>query len=54
MLTKKGLKVLAAHIRMIMDPEKRLNAAVAVSSAFIEMDPRFDADKFFKECNVNG
>ena len=52
MLTKKGMQVIAKHIRTMMNPEQRLNAAVAVAAACAEMNPRFDSQKFFEACNV--
>lgn len=51
-MTKKHFEALAKHIRMILDPHVRLNAAIAVSAACQESNPRFDCNKFYKACGV--
>ena len=51
-MTKKHFEALAKHIRMLMDPTQRLNAAVAVAMACKEMNPRFDIGRFYSACGV--
>lgn len=51
-MTRKHFQVLADYIRAIMDPHVRLNAATAVASACKELNPRFDADRFYAACGV--
>ena len=51
-MTKKHFETLAKHIRMLMDPHVRLNAAVAVAAACQEANPRFDYEAFYKACGV--
>ncbi len=51
-MSRKHFESLAKYIRAIMDPHARLQAACAVASACAEANPRFDTDKFFKECGV--
>ena len=53
-MTKKHFESLAKHIRMILDPNVRLNAAVAVAAACMEANPRFDCSKFYRACGVEG
>jgi len=52
-MTRKHFQVLADNIRTILDPHVRLNAAVAVASACKQMNPRFDADRFYTACGVD-
>mgnify|MGYP003348447661 FL=1 len=52
-MTKKHFEALAKHIRMILDPHVRLNAAVAVAAACQEANPKFDYERFYKACGVN-
>lgn len=51
-MSKKHFETLAKHIRMILDPHVRLNAATAVASACKEANPKFDPQRFFKACGV--
>lgn len=51
-MTKKHFQTLAEHIRMIMDPAMRLNAAVAVASACQAMNPNFKPDRFYRACGI--
>lgn len=51
-MTKKHFEALAKHIRQLMDPAQRLNAAVAVASACQEMNPKFDCKRFYAACGV--
>ena len=51
-MTRKHFQVLADSIRTILDPHVRLNAAVAVASACKQMNPRFNADRFYAACGV--
>ena len=51
-MTKQHFEALADSIRGIMSPEARLQAAVAVASAALRFNPRFDADRFYKACGV--
>ena len=51
-MTKKHFEALAKHIRMILDPVARLNAAVAVAAACQEANPKFDFDLFYRACGV--
>lgn len=51
-MSKKHFAALTKYIGSMMDPTARLNAAVAVASAFIEVNPRFDFQKFYKACGV--
>lgn len=52
MMTAKDFKVLASKISQMMDPVMRLNTATAVASACMEINPRFNPDKFFDACNL--
>jgi hypothetical protein len=51
-MTRKHFESLAKHIRMILDPHVRLNAAVAVAGACQEANPKFDLDRFYVACGV--
>jgi hypothetical protein len=51
-MTKKHFVALAKHIRMILDPHVRLNAAIAVAAACQEANPKFDFDRFYVACGV--
>ena len=51
-MTRKHFEALAKNIRRIMDPQVRLNAAVAVAAACQELNPRFDHETFYKACGV--
>jgi hypothetical protein len=51
-MSRKHFEALSKYIRGIMDPHSRLQAAVAVASACIETNPRFDFNKFYKACGV--
>ena len=51
-MTKKHFEALAAHIRVILDPDHRLSAAVAVASAARDTNPRFDTNRFLQACGV--
>ena len=51
-MTKKHFVALAKHIRMILDPNVRLNAAIAVAAACQEPNPKFDFDRFYVACGV--
>lgn len=53
-MTRKDFELVAEYIRSIMDPHARLQAAVAVGSAFKISNPRFDQDRFFRACGVSG
>lgn len=51
-MTKKHFDALAFHISCILNPVNRLAAAVAVAAACIQMNPRFDTNRFFIACGV--
>lgn len=51
-MSKKDFKTIAESIRMMMDPTARLNAAVAVASACVKLNPRFEILEFFEACGV--
>jgi hypothetical protein len=51
-MTKKHFETIAKHIRTIMDPHARLNAAVAVAAACYEVNPKFDYNRFYAACGV--
>ena len=51
-MSKKHFEALAKHIRQILDPHVRLNAAVAVAAACQEANPKFDYDRFYAACGV--
>lgn len=51
-MTKKHFEALAKHIRMILDPHARLNAAIAVAAACQKANPRFDFERFYVACGV--
>lgn len=51
-MSKKDFETIAESIRGMMDSTARLNAAVAVASACVKLNPRFDTQKFFEACNV--
>jgi len=53
-MSKKHFETLAKHIRMILDPHVRLNAAVAVAAACQEANPKFDYERFYAACGVQG
>ena len=50
-MTKKDFEMLAKHLRSMMNVDQRLAAAVAVASAAAELNPRFDAQRFFAAAN---
>ena len=51
-MNKKYIEAITKYINSMMDPTVRLNAAVAVASACVEVNPRFDFQKFYKACGV--
>jgi len=51
-MTKKHFEALADSIRGILDPHARLQAAVAVASAALKFNKRFDCDRFYAACGV--
>lgn len=51
-MTKKHFEAIAKHIRTILDPHVRLNAAVAVAAACQEINPKFDCARFYAACGV--
>lgn len=51
-MTRKDFVILAEEIRKLAGRQARLNAAVAVAAACARVNPRFDQDKFFKECGL--
>ena len=51
-MSKKHFAALAKHIRMILDPHVRLNAAIAVAAACQEANPNFDYERFYQACGV--
>ena len=51
-MTKKHFETLAKHIRMILDPHVRLNAAVAIAAACQEANPRFNSERFYQACGL--
>ena len=52
-MTKKDFEILAKNIRQMLDPNMRLNAAIAVASACMEINPRFKPETFYKACGVS-
>lgn len=52
-MSKKDFKTIAESIRTMMDPTARLNASVAVASACVKLNPRFDTIRFFEACGVS-
>ena len=51
-MSKKHYEMLAKHIRMLLNTDARLQAAVAVASACYESNKRFDHQKFYEACGV--
>ena len=51
-MSKKHFELLAKYINSIMDPNARLQAAVAVASVCKVANDRFDQDRFFAACNI--
>jgi len=51
-MTRKDFEVLADSIRTIMNPDARLQASVAIVSACVKLNPRFDTQRFFEACGV--
>jgi len=51
-MSKKHFELLAKYISSMIDPNCRLNAAVAVASACREANSRFDEQRFFSACGV--
>ena len=51
-MSKKHFELLAKYIDAILDPQARLQAAIAVASACQEANSRFDQDRFFYACGV--
>lgn len=52
-MTKQHFEALADSIRGILDPHARLQAAVAVASAVLKFNPRFDSNRFYVACGVS-
>ena len=52
-MSKKHFELLAKYIESIMDPQCRLQAAVAVASACREANSRFDEQRFFVACGIS-
>lgn len=51
-MTKKDFEALAQAISCMLDTNARLQASVAVASACVKLNPRFDTQRFFDACNV--
>ena len=51
-MTKKEFKSIASYICAMIDPDMRLNAAIAVASGCKAVNNAFDERAFFKECGV--
>lgn len=51
-MTKKDFVAIAAEIAKLIDPQTRLNAAAAVAAAAAKLNPRFDAQRFYRACGV--
>jgi len=52
-MSKKHYQELAYQISLMLNPDCRLNAAVAVANACAQFNPRFDYDKFYVACGVS-
>lgn len=52
-MSEKDFKALAEAIRCILNPDARLQAAVAVASACMSRNKKFDVDTFFSACGVS-
>jgi hypothetical protein len=51
-MTRKHFELLAESIRCILNPDARLQAAVAVGQVAAKLNPRFDHQKFYVACGV--
>jgi hypothetical protein len=51
-MTRKHFEMLAESIRCILNPDARLQAAVAVGQVAHKLNPRFDHQKFYVACGV--
>lgn len=48
----KNFDIIAESIRAMLNRDHRFSAAIAVASAALKIDPRFDLDRFYKNCGV--
>lgn len=51
-MSRKHFEALAKSISQIADMNQRAAAATAVAITCIELNPRFNFDKFYKACGV--
>lgn len=51
-MSRKDFEILAEEISKLIDKDQRLNAATAAAAACVRINPRFDAQKFFKACGL--
>lgn len=52
-MSRRDFELLAQNIRFIEDTAARRLAAIAVAGACAQLNPRFDAELFFRACNVS-
>lgn len=51
-MTSRDFNVIADSIRAMLNRDHRFSAAIAVASAALKIDPRFDLDTFYKNCGI--
>ena len=51
-MSRRDFELIAQNISYIMDPTARRLAAMAVAGACEQLNPRFDAELFFRACGV--
>lgn len=51
-MSKKHFEALAAEIRKLPVAMSRRDAAVAVARAAAQFNDKFDAERFYKACNI--
>jgi hypothetical protein len=52
-MSRRDFETIAASISHIMDPTARRLAAIAVAAACEQLNPRFNAELFFRACGVS-
>lgn len=52
-MSRKDFQALSEAIRCILNPDVRLQAAVAVASACLSRNKNFNVNAFYSACGVN-
>jgi hypothetical protein len=52
-MSRRDFETIAASISHITDATARRLAAIAVAATCTQLNPRFDAERFFRACGVS-